>query len=183
MKQITNKTILVQGDKTFQPIKVDGVIYWVDDADIKEGDHYYNHQWQQDLGNGLFKRGVSDKMSINDKKVISQSSLKLEGIPVINIYSPIQQLLTELKETFNNCLPEFKTGIQHAVLRTSCYLESDNQYTLKDIEEAIKLAKKRETIEGISPDFHKFTSNEIVEQINSISIINIDEQFNIISYE
>lgn len=30
MKKITNKTVLRQGNKLFQPVEVDEVIYWVD---------------------------------------------------------------------------------------------------------------------------------------------------------
>jgi predicted amino acid racemase len=117
MKQITKNTILKQGDKTYQPVEVDGIIYWVD----KEENHWI----------GAF--------NINDKDVVVQSQPKLEGIPVID-------------------------------LKTNLNYYNINQYTQKDIEKFYKHVKT-----------HTFA--EAMEQINSISLIEVDEQFNIISYE
>jgi hypothetical protein len=38
MKQITSKTLLQQGDKIYQPIEVDGVIYWYNKREPKLND-------------------------------------------------------------------------------------------------------------------------------------------------
>lgn len=39
----------------------------------------------------------------------------------------IKELISELKETLEKCLPEFKTGIQHVILRASAYLENSSK--------------------------------------------------------
>jgi hypothetical protein len=56
-----------------------------------------------------------------------------------------------------------------------------NQFTLKDIEKAIGLAQ----IEKWTEDGEKETlsNDEIIEQIQSISVINVDNNFQILSYE
>lgn len=67
------------------------------------------------------------------------------------------------------------------------YKSNPNQYTQKDIEKAIELIKNSAFVDAIDWDKHVVSfeeSNEkIFEQINSISVIEVDEQFNIISYE
>jgi hypothetical protein len=41
--------------------------------------------------------------------------------------TPIRQLIEELKATHENCLPEFKNGIQHSILRAGVYSEVERQ--------------------------------------------------------
>jgi len=59
------------------------------------------------------------------------------------------------------------------------------EYTLDDVEKAIELARttylQEDELVGIEVD--QYSTSEIIEQINSVSIIEVDEQFNIISYE
>ena len=50
---------------------------------------------------------------------------------------PIQGLISELKEMLNECLPEFKIGIQHSILRASAYLRKryeDGKNTKQQVE-------------------------------------------------
>lgn len=56
-----------------------------------------------------------------------------------DVDSPIQELLNELKETFEKCLPEFKVGIQHAILRASAYLENHQATKVYSEEQMYKL--------------------------------------------
>jgi hypothetical protein len=110
MKQITNKTILKQGDKTYQPIEFGGMITWCDEHD----------------------------------GILAQSEPKLDGVPVIEIGS---------------------TGFD------------EFEYTQADIERALSLAFLA------SQDGYDITTKEILEQINSISVIEVDEDFNVINFE
>lgn len=42
MKKITNRTLLKQGDKTYKPIEVDNVIYWIDkESEIPQYKWFY----------------------------------------------------------------------------------------------------------------------------------------------
>ena len=40
MKRITHKTLLKQGDKKYEAVEVDGVIYWINDEQLIEGKEY-----------------------------------------------------------------------------------------------------------------------------------------------
>lgn len=149
MKKITNKTILKQGDKTFQPIEdIDESIFWEDSG----------------------------------CNVVAQSSAHIEGIPVIDLCDYVEKLADDfiIGQTLRNRGFEkdgwISTGFVYG------YQANPNQYTQKDIEKVIELARKGdENWQGYVN--HELTTKEILEQINSISVIEVDEQFNIISYE
>lgn len=146
MKTITNKTVLKQGDKTYQPIEVDSVIYWVDENFVSYSPYYL-----------ITSRNIIAKYTIerpillkdNRGKIVAQSQSKLEGVPVISLWE-------------------------------TCWNKNANQYTQKDIEKAIELATKSNFDARLRYDDLK---NQVIDQINSISVIEVDEQFNIISYE
>ena len=154
MKQITNKTILKQGDKIYNPVEVDSVVYWIDETILTgmKGD------WVIETHNPIvttvceISRDNADlKMNgYKDMKIIAQSQSKLDGVPVID---------------FNDFVNE----------------NGELAYTQKDIEKAIELAQRFNLVDGFSEP--KYEKEEILEQINSISIIEVDEQFNVISYE
>jgi len=141
MKQITKNTILKQRDKTFQPIEVDGVVFWYEEDDFKK--HYPK----------------------------AQSQLRFERIPVIGLDSYVEILADKCVTTNagNRTINEdgwMSTGFVYG------FKSNPNQYTQKDIEKAIKFTRgSNEPME------------EILEQINYISVIEVDEHFNIISYE
>ena len=87
MKQINKNTPLKQGDKTFQPVEVDGVIYWVDsynlsepyESRIKQGMPFYKDELNDIL---IAEYSPSSKVS---RLVIAQSQPKIKGIPVISL--------------------------------------------------------------------------------------------------
>ena len=147
MKQITNKTILKQGDKTYQPIEVDGVIYWIDPEARGMMGWNYNLGLKR-LDNLPQHYPVCTTEWNCCKKIVAQSQPKLDGIPVVNLRKHI----------------------------------GDDFYTQADIEKAIWLAKEQSGWSWNTME-DSYTMEEILEQINSISVIEVDEQFNVISYE
>lgn len=181
MKKITSKTILKQGDKTFQPVEVDGVVYW-DDEEATECRYYLHHSVDSrhqiyDLENGGslsdFKKGQSIKWC---SKIVAQSQPKLEGVPVISLDSYFKQLFEQKTKTVSFG----EHGIQSSFnWFNKGYQANPNEYTQKDIDKAIQLARPQ-PINGMK---QYLTKEQILEQINSISVIEVDEQFNILSYE
>ena len=181
MKKITNETILKQGDKIYQPVEVDGVIYWVgkDLVGINSEtiSNYCPNSNQVFLG---YFEANDDELyqgigKIHPKEIVAQSQPKLDGIPVISLDSYVDSLAKIKGENkFGLALycDYFKEG----------YKSNPNQYTQKDIEKAIELARERQFIKHSDNSTEsKYNHEEIIEQINSISIIEVDEQFNIIN--
>jgi hypothetical protein len=173
MKQITNTTILKQGYKTYQPVEVDGVIYWVDEID-------YTTEYVTN-GKKVFKLSDFPEYSTEYienywQKIIAQSQPRLEGIPVVSLDSYVERLA---KEKTRNLAYSGVTAERSAeiFIWTHGYNANPNHYTQKDIERAIELTKKQ------TWEDQRFDQEEIIEQINSISVIEVDEQFNILSYE
>ena len=171
MKQITNKTILKQGDKTYQPIEVDGVVYWIDE-NVREFEYDWVLYKDLHIGKLIWK---SDKAPFIGR-IIAQSQPKLEGVPIISLDSYVEKLTYDYNldahENVYGQVNAFKAG----------YKANPNQYTQKDIEKAIKLGKLKQELES-GVFVKKYSNKQILEQINSISIIEVDEQFKVINYE
>lgn len=203
MKQITNKTILKQeigqgkckeygcGNsecifeclnpkkifKTYQPVEVDGVVYWID---------YYTQKgdfWCIDIDKKIFKDQTHFPISIGQRLIVAQSQSILEGIPVVSLDSYVEITVKNYVQELIDCksVKEYErtwiSAICHQLLQSN-----PNQYTQKDIEKTTELA--RETISSNEAGIcDKYTELGILQQINSISVIEVDEQFNIISYE
>ena len=65
-----------------------------------------------------------------------------------------------------------------------CYKSNPNQFTLKDIEKAVELARVKDPHNVVDGEkLFEYSIKDIHDRINSISVIEVDEQFNIISYE
>jgi len=190
MKQITNKTILKQGDKTYNPVKGDGVIYWLGGPISLNPDNIWvyrsNRIWK-------FKQGMTVVSSNMPIEIIAQSQPKLEGIPVISLDSYVENLFEQNTKTTSfgehgkqSPFYWFNKG----------YNSNPNQWTDDDIRKTIELARtlqegknefEVENILGSSDGTYgvkqKYTEKEILKQINSISVIEVDTSFNIIGYE
>jgi hypothetical protein len=192
MKQITNKTILKQGQNTFQPIEVDGVIYWYEDKQIPNvgyvksiclGEIEANKTHGVKLGDKQYVSPFVNKVGecYGCRKIVAQSSLKLEGIPVISLDSYVQD--KAYKHTENLILSsEGRTQRWWGFIEG--YKSNPNQYTQKDIEKAIELAREytlSEKYGDIVVDFDYFET-QIIDQINFISVIEVDEFFCIKDY-
>jgi hypothetical protein len=183
MKQITNKTIIKQGDKTYQPIEVDGVVYWTSKEVLDSGYVFTPNILIEKI---ICKYPNSSSFMVETtgenspyyveflSQIVAQSQLKLEGVPVISLDNYAKKLAT-------------KKGLRiydydgHYFMKG--YNSNHNQYTQKDIEKAIDLTRKeiKQVVDGVN--IIGFTNEQIYEQINSISVIEVDDEFNILSYE
>jgi len=192
MKQITNKTALKQGDKTYQPVEIDGVIYWVKDYNTADENFYailngdiefiYRSKYS---GTYLVVKDGSTMYSHKIKsiyKIVAQSQPKLNGIPVVSLDSYLD--LRFKNETTTWSWGESGSRIPEEFYKKG-FKSNPNHYTQADIEKAIELARKHDV------DLHngrgctlipQISRNEILQQINSISVIEVDEQFNILGY-
>jgi hypothetical protein len=194
MKQITNKTILKQGDKTYQPIEHDGNIHWVDSSILvgMEGDWVVETHNPVVISVCQITKDYADLRvaGYKDMKVVAQSQPNLSDIPVVNLDSYVQRLANKYSEfEINSKWGEIvRNSVKHG------FKSNPNQYTQADIEKAIELAREADSIDGTvdldvvlcfgsNNDLRtKWTKEEILEQINSISVIEVDEQFNILGY-
>jgi hypothetical protein len=165
MKQITNKTALKQGDKTYQPIEVDGVIYWVDkEAKIEKGKFFITKENIVHNNTGW---------NYGDVVIVAQSQHKLDGIPVVSLDSYADSKYYQLHWWKKNL--DFKETEVDTLEKKSFgkgFKSNPNQYTQADIDKAMSWARDR--IES---------NEEILEKINSISVIEVDENFNVIGYD
>jgi hypothetical protein len=180
MKQITIETTLKQGDKTYRPIEIDGVFYWVDPTSRIE------ETYPQIVVEKLDKMrcytlfqidNINDIDYMNQSIVIAQSQPKIERVPVIDLYNYIGIQAINQSKKFAS-----KNGETNYILGfINGHQLNQNQYTQKDIDRAIELAREQFDFDGYS--LGENSKKEILEDINSISLIEVDEHFNIISYE
>jgi hypothetical protein len=180
MKQITKNTIFKQGDKIYQLVEVDGVIYWVDKKSEIEKYWYNSSTNQIDDTKGLstIQKNINNKNFWNHCwKIIAQSQPKLEEIPVISFDSYVEKLFKPEPDDYEG----YKNGWING------YKSNPNNYTQKDIERAIELARQGLVGHGdltVSCKLDDLLDNvDIIDQINQISSIEVDQEFNIISYD
>lgn len=152
MKQIANKTILKQGDKTYYGVETKDCILWYGKEQVLP---------------------------------VAQSRPKLKGIPVISLNSYVNQLgKKHLDKNHNNediAHPEMYDGYNSFI---EGYKSNHNQFTLKDIEKAVELARVKDPHNVVDGEkLFEYSIKDIHDRINSISVIEVDEQFNILSYE
>jgi hypothetical protein len=108
---------------------------------------------------------------------LAQSQPKLEGIPVISLDSYVEKQIkdwyntSKLNSSFIADPSSYKLG----------YKANPNQYTKADIEKAFKLGEdsKEDEINGDGA----LEISEVIEIINSISVIEVNEEWEVISYE
>jgi len=98
MKQITKYTRLKQGDKIYNPVEVDGIVYWVgrDLVNVNSNTipNYCPNSNQVFVG--YFEANddelYQNKGKVHPKEIIAQSQPKLNNVPVINLDSYIKGL-------------------------------------------------------------------------------------------
>ena len=151
MKQITNKTILKQGDKTYTPVEVDGVVYWVDPAlPIEE---VYPHIVIEKLTTGDYMLLQIDTINDIDRscqyQIVAQSQPRIEGIPVVDSYvNELTKLdlihLIKIVQKSEDYKSVMGINLENTLKRLlSNHKSNPNQYTQKDIEEAIRMGRDR----------------------------------------
>jgi hypothetical protein len=212
MKKITNKTILKQGDKTFVTIESDGVIYWRDEhlnfvAQLEskiEGvpivslnPFNYDELGQLKIKDALlaFKDRHGYELQTEEERDIKFKNTGVGGDYLYYShyeldYQEDKVLLYYNEHTphdcpYHVCLELPMKDIHYPRIDIS----SPVLYTLKDIEKAIELARKEHDTgmgtmsQGYVDMIYTYDKNEIFNQINIIKVIEVDEQFNILSYE
>jgi len=97
MKQITNKTVILQVDKTFQPIEVDGVVYWIDNRPPMFNEYWCYLAENEDIVFTKNSLPLTWFEKLHDLKnyytVVAQSKPILNGITVIDLQAHIAQKL------------------------------------------------------------------------------------------
>jgi hypothetical protein len=161
MKKITATTRLIQGGKEYQPVEVYGVIYWLENRPPLDDEFWTyigNNEPIEFLKNYLPKTWYEKLHDINNYyTAIAQSQPILEGIPVITLDSYVNCTHCGVGITCSNCEKGIKLN--------------PNEFTLADVEKAANLGRDR------------FYNNiEIIEQISSIDVIEVDESFNVINF-
>jgi len=170
-KKITKNTLLKQGENTYQPVEGDGVIYWINEYEVaKTGELYLTSIKRRIIpkSEGVIQAG---------DKIIAQSEPKIDGVPVVSMGRYVERLAMNYISKKG-----VSKGLEQRMLDAyiKCYTLNSNQYTLADIEKAYDLGKASIIYDKI----HGFNSKELdYDQINSINLITVDEQFNILSYE
>jgi len=185
MKKITKSTILLQGSKIYYPEEIYGVLCWIDKnpTGFSKGEWMYNEPHNSEL-TYRFNYDI-DSYAIGNK-IIAQSQLQFEGVPVINPYTEREIILDQsminlIKSgnvTYNDnsivySLPQvfiFREGKWYVTI------DDNNKYTQKDINKVFGLGAANNAIG--EPSFQ-----QVIEELNSVSIIEIDNQFKILNYE
>jgi hypothetical protein len=145
MKKITDKTILQQGDKTFQPVKILGTIFWKSDCEISAGDYITDgyRVWKWKDNSSLLGR----------YKVVAQSERMFESLHLIDLQANNRRLILD-----------------------DDYPIDLTAYRISDLKKVHELSKPQ----GVKGMEHMISFDEILESVNSIDIIEVDENFTII---
>ena len=186
MKTITKNTILKQGDKVYQPVEVDVVIYWLQNRPPLDNEYWtYINEFEP----VVFTKNVLSPSwyeKLHDKRnyytVLAQSSPILESIPVISLDSYVQRLAQAQYPIFNTGIMWMggsddynKVNKQEGFING--FKSNPNQYTKDDLVKAIELART------YPKDVAGFANEEILEQISSINEIEVDDNFNVINFK
>ena len=117
MKKINKNTILKQGEKTYQPVEVDGIIYWVDRETQIIGNNFthiynphHNDIWALDVNQISIAQAEGDRLEFGGGGVVAQSQLKLEGIPVISLNKYVERLAEKEWKNVNRTFEGFAFG-------------------------------------------------------------------------
>jgi hypothetical protein len=118
---------------------------------------------------------ITNKTLLKQGNIIYQPVITDEG--VIGWYDIIEKWIVAQAENVFIGVPVISTW--------GFLLIKPTEYTLEDIVKAIELARTTYIQNGgfVNMEVDQYSTSEIIEQINSISIIEVDEQFNIIGYE
>ena len=118
-------------------------------------------------------------MEFGGGSVVAQSYPKFGGIPIISLDIYIENLADNFVKNHSASRTSYGDGWMSTGFVYG-YKENPNQYTQADTEKAIELARNeiRQCVDGIH--IIGYTREQLMEQINSIPLIEVDEHFNII---
>lgn len=194
MKRITSTTVLKKNNIEYKPFNINGVVYWTWYNGIKKGDYVFENgkpivRVKEILNaDDLVWESLDGKSSSCDSiiefyKVIAQTQAILEGIPVINIGNYVNDLSNQYFQNLRDqspIIPEearwpYKLGFQAGF--------NQYQYTQKDIEKAIHFARESSIREDIPEIDYYHTLTQILSQVDAISYIEVDDNFQILEYD
>jgi hypothetical protein len=182
MKTITNKTILKQADKEYQPRFVmphGKTIYWIDFSKNVLGSDAGTYVWSVRYAKPIIFGEHENSYLKECFKIVAQSQPKLEGIPVVSLGGYVEKLkngISEFTKLSRNEQDRYWTGKAAGFGEALQLFKSNlnpNQYTQKDIQFVINLVKHP----------LNYSNEQIFEQINFISVIEVNDNWEVISYE
>jgi hypothetical protein len=115
-----------------------------------------------------------DSSTLADE-IVAQTSNLIQGIPVISL----ENYYGDIHESWNivyRMFPQISLTLFSRIFKDG-YNSNPNKDTVHDLVKAIDLSRQ------YPADVAGFRKEEILEELSQISVINVDEQFNILSYE
>jgi len=187
MKNITDKTILKQNGKLYNSVDINDVIYWFDTT--LPIDEEYPKIVLEKVINGNYVLMQIDNINDIDRsrqyQIIAQSSPNLEEIPVISFDMYLQTISQQeypIKK-WNHIPSYYDLYADDRRVFIKGYKANPNKYTENDILKAIEFAYGMGYQDRDLDIGHGSNLPFCKEYIMSLSIIEVDETFNIISYE
>jgi hypothetical protein len=177
MNKITATTRLIQGGKEYQPVEVDGVIYWVDKTITPE--HKEICCFVDGFKTWLDEYLTHVKFTPSIFKIIAQSQPILKGIPVITLNSYVQEL-AEIAVIEKGNLTNEREQIIAIVGWVDGYYQKE--FTLADIEKAFELGQESMEYDIIDGWYSTMNKQQCIEQISTIDVIEVDDSFNVIKF-
>lgn len=177
-KKITKNTLILQGNKTYFPLEVDGVIYWTNSLAVEPKFPQIVVESNTQGEYSLFQLdNINDLDSRMQFPIFAQSKAVLKDIPVINLETFVEELATAKFPSFKNIFD----GI--SILRKQAFIEGymacfNTNYTRHEMQKALSTAYM------IIEEGGNITTEEILEELKHEEFlrIEVDENFKIISF-
>jgi len=177
MKRVTKNTILKCGQKTFEPILIDGVVHWYTEY---LGEHRKTiclaTKDPKKYCNGTYLYSDKDPGTGKVFAVVAQSSYVHEGIPVISIHGYVEKLAWEA--VHNGNIKDEKQQVCGFTGWVDGYYSSPYKYTIEDIQKAYRAGHEDRGL-GFG---NKGNFLNRLEEIDTIRQIDVDEDWNIIRF-
>jgi len=170
-KKITDKTTLKQGDKIYSPVMIEGTIYWImEDLVVHDVRPYYGkYHLEKKTTINCFPDYFTDLSEC--KLIVAQSKPTLKGVLVVDLDNYIWSLFKLVDGTCDK-------GEYEHFLFESGFKSNPALYTKEDIEKSILLTR----MDYMTEETPVKSSAEIIDRINCISLIEINKDWEIISY-
>lgn len=138
MKLINKNTILKCEDKTFQPVKVNEIIYWGTGEEPTFYDaHNYTKPCYYIFKGEIIKREYSHHVESNT--IVAQSQNVLEGVPIINLDNYAKD---RYKYLYGTDFDDMEISLLEWQAFKMGYNSNKGYYSKEDIEKAIDLYRE-----------------------------------------